>query len=688
MSKTLTISQQNFKKGLQVLEDDSKAEFGSARIMENCIITDRGGIAPRPGTILLGTYNSTSSATKGVFNFKKSKGNPDLLTKFYDDEMEFFHPTIKEWARVKNNFTPDQEFDYTYSLVNTDNDDFMYFCNAYDDYQRWRGAYTHLTVALSGGETNISVDSILTTQILYSATATGNSATTLTVSTATYGTDMWKNFYIYIPSTGKIRLITANDGTQITFSTLGSGPGNVAFQIRQLAFTVTGSIIYNGISIVYTTPDVYNKFPVTSAHAASINSPVSGVPDTYISAPKGSRIDTLRGRVYVGKVKSAISRDSGGALQGSSQAGGVFVSKLLDPTDFSFAGTRAAGEGDLINVVYGGGDISDIAAFEDQVAIYKPDYIELVKYTEDTNDTAIRTPLKPGYGSIARVIQGGNDHYFIRPDKQYTSLGRVRTKDITPQTENMGYVIKRLLDTYEHDNFNGIEFNNRIISSHKSSKDATYNDVMLVYNKITKSFEGIWSIGANNFDTFKEDGTSSPELVYGEANGANVWKMFQSVKADIRDNNTLLPYSTKWQSNFFNALPIKSNVQAINSIAIEGYIKPNSSFKFKLFKNFEDISSFEFNFGGTETNLIQGTTTIGRFYSSKPFATTPIGSISEEDSDGRLRFSFIIYFPYIYGQYFSTYFSSSGVNQDWEIIRCSMGLKESISTLQGNIKSV
>jgi len=688
MAKTLTLQSDNFKHGLHVLEDDSKAPLGSAASMLNVIISDRGGITPRPGTTLLGSYNSSLSVTRGLYNFRKSKSNPDILMKSYGTELQYFHPYLETWARLKNGFTDDQEFDFTYSLVNTDNDDFTYFNNRFEEYQRWSGAYTQLNGALVGGETSVTVDSVLTDPIYLAETATSNSATTVDVSTATWSTDMWKNFYIYFPSTGKVRLISANTGTQITFATLGGVPGNIAFQIRQLRFPLTGTIIYAGTTIAYTTIDVATIFPVASAHAAADDTPVAVVPTVYVAAPRGNRIDILRGRVYVGRVRSAISRDASGNLQASTQAGSVFVSKLLDPTSFTFAATRVAGEGDILNVAYGGGDINDVVAFEDEVAIYKQDYIELVKFTEDVNDAAIRTPLKTGVGSISRVIKGTDDHYFMTPDKKYTSLGRVRLKDVTPQTENMAYVIKRLLDQYNNDNFNGIEFNNRIISSHKSSDSVDNNDIMLVYNRKTNSFEGIWSLGANNFDTFKGVNQESAELVYGESNGANVWKMFQTAKADIRGTD-VLPYTALWKSNFFNVLPIKSNFQSVNSIAIEGYITANTTYTYNMYKDFESDPILSFTFSGTESDFIQGTTGIARFFGSHPFGTTPIaGTISEPDADGRMRFSFIVYFPWIHAQYLSSEFTSSGKNQDWEIIRVSYGLREDVSVRTSNTKVI
>lgn len=677
--KTITIQQDNFKAGLQLLDDDSKSVFGSAREMINCWITDRGGIGPRPGTSIIGNFNSSPMPVRTLFNFKKSGGDSDILIKTYDDEFEFLHPALQTWSRVQNGFTTDQEFGAFYTLVNTDNDDFMYFSNRFEPYSRWRGAYALTTAPLVGGETTIPVDSTLKTPVYLSLTATANTGTTITVAGQTWATDMYKNFYIYFPGSGKVRKITGNTATVLTFATLGSSPGNVAFQIRMLAFPDTGSIIYNGTVVAYTAIPSATQFTVGSAIAAPSGTPVAVVPDTYIAAPRGNRMDILQGRPFVGRVRSAVTLDAAGATQGSAQAGSVFVAKLLNPTDFGFSASRVAGEGDILNVAYGGKDINDVAAFESTVAIYKQDYIEQVEYSQDGNDSAVRTPLKPGVGSVARVIRGTDDHFFMTLDKRYTSLGRVKTKDLTPQTENLGYVIKRLLDTYNHDGFNGIEFNNRLISCHKTSDDETANNVMVIYNKITKSFEGIWTLGANCFEKYNKG------VAFGDSYGSNAWQMFQDKKSDVRGPGAELPITAKWQSNFFNVLPLKGNVQAICSLALEGYIKPNTVFNFSLFKNFETDSSLSFSFGGTEEDFLMGSDP-ATFLGNNPLGLDPIGTIDAPDEDGRRRFSFIVYFPYIYGQYLSTAIESQGKDQDWELIRVGMGLKEDISIRTINTK--
>lgn len=746
MSKVLTISQSDFKQGLRLLEDDTKAPWGSARKMLNCVISDRGGITTRPGTELLGAHNSSASPIKGVFNFKKSQGSIEIPMKAYSTFLEYYHATAG-WSKLKTGFTNEQEFGFTSSLVNVSNEDYSYFCNRTEEYQRWRGAITLINGVLSGGETTITVDSTLKDNVYYSGTATSNSATTVTVSTATWATDMWKNFVVHIVGTGKVRRITGNTTTVITFDTLGSGPGNVAFEIRQLAFplynigtvatngstTLTGTgtnflsvyqagdsiyvdgetvrtiasitsdtslvstvafsttasalkhkskteIIYNDIVIEYTNIDLSTTFTVGSAHAGADNSAITIVPQTFIAAPRGNRLENLMGRVYVGNVRSAVSRDSAGALQGSDQAGSVFVSKLLNPSNFTFAATRTAGDGDIINMPYGGGECTDIKAQESTVYAFKKAYIEAISYSQDANDFAIRVPLKTGKGSVGKVIKGTDDLYFITQDKQYTSIGRVKTKDLLPQTENIGLPIKRLLDSYSHDSFNGIEFNNRIFSCHKTSDDESSNNVILVYNKQTKSFEGIWAIPAGYFFEYLGN------LYFSESNGANVWRMLIG-KSDVQSSSVKYPVTSEWQSNFFNVLPQKQNIQGINSIALEGYITANSSFMFSLYKDFSSESVLSFTFNGTEDTLMVGDQ-LNRFMGSTSLSLQPLGTISDPDSEGRRRFQFLVYFPYIYGQTFSTGISSSGKDQDWEIECISLGLREDISTKVPRIKNV
>jgi hypothetical protein len=567
----------------------------------------------------------------------------------------------------------------------------VYFCNRYEPYQRWTGQVTLIDGALAGGETSIVVDTTLEPDIFDAKTSVGvPTGTTLDVAGTPWVADQWNNFYVLITSgaqIGQVRKISATTTSQITFSALPGAPApGDTFEIRQLLFDLSeqAEFYYNGTAITVTAIPTSTTLSVGSAHAAPDNTPITQSPVEFPDAPRGNRIDTLLGRTVVGNVRSAMSRDSGGALQGSNSAGSVFVSKQNDPKDFTFSAARVAGEGDIISTPYGGGDITAIAVQEDVVYVYKKSYIEAISYSQDINDFAIREPLKIGAGSIGKVIKGTDDHYVITLDKQLTSIGRLQGKDQTVQTENIGLPIKRLLDEYEFTDVAGIEYRNRILFSARSNSDQSENNVTIVWNKTTRTFEGIWNLGAQGFDIYLDN------LYYAAANESNIYKMFTEVNSDVLGPSSVVPITAVWESNFFNLLPISANQQAIQSLNLEGYIGPNTEFQFDLYKDFSTASALTFTFSSvdmTDDEFLMGDD-LAAFLGQNPLGIDPLGTIDAPGSDGRRRFSFLVYFPFIYGQYFSTSVQSEGEDQDWEIIRMSLGLRESISTKVSSIKSI
>lgn len=678
--KDLFIDITKLKTGLYALEDTTNAPIGSFRKMQNVQVTDRGGIAPRPGIEQLGTDEVVSAVNNGIFNFKRSFGSNEILMKAYSTKIMVYsknHPTAG-WFAIKTGLTDGKEFGFVPSLVNTDFKDYVAMCNRYDPYMVWDGAVAQITEALAGGETVIKVDSLLTSEVLYSGTATANSATTLDVAGTPWAASQWNNCYVYIPSTGKIRKITATTTNQITFNTLGSGPGNVAFEVRNLVFPESGTVIYNGTTIAYTTVDVYNRLPVSSAHAAPINSGVATVPVDYPANPRGNRLANYLTRIAVGNVRSAVARDSGGALQGYASAGSLFVSKQKVPTDFTYTATRVAGEGDVISMPYGGGDITDVQAQEDSLYVFKKEYTEQIKYSQDENDLADRVPLKPGVGSIGKTIRSTDDIYFFTQDGKFTTLGRAKLKDLKPQTENVGYFIKRLLDTYEKEGVCGFEQKDKIYFSLKSSSDVPHNNITLVYNKKNKTFEGVWDIGASGFVNFN----SLPYFAASDSIG-----VFQLLKgtADVI-GGTRYPFSSDCEFNLMNFTPSKADIQALNGIYLEGYIKGSTSIDFKVFKGFEASPFLQFTFTGTESQFLSGSLS-GSFLGDLPIALQPLGTISEPDNDGRRHFMFKVYFPFQYDNYFTLGWSSSGTDLDYEMIRTGLMLKEEFSMNQNQVRT-
>lgn len=671
------------KQGLYALEDTTKAPVGSARIMRNIRITDRGGVAPRLGTELLGSLNSGSTGVRGLYNFRKSYDSDEFLLKAYDDELEVYSKNHSSagWFRLKNGFEVDSEFGFGTTLVNTLAEDYTVFSNRYQPYQRWQGSVTLLNGALAGGEAALTVDSVLTDEIFESKTASASSATTLDISPAVWFADMWIGMYVYITSgvhSGKIRLISANTTSQITFATLGSDPGSCTFEIRKAAFPATGTLIYGGTTIAYTAIPTATTFTVASAHAGSDNAAVALVPTEYPGAPRGNRIANYLGRMIVGNVRSALARNAGGTLQGFASAGSYFVSKIADPTDFGFSGTRVAGEGDIISTPHGGGDITDVVEYEDAAYVFKPGYIESVQYSQDSNDLANRAPLKAGVGSVGQVIKGSDDLYFVTRDKKFTSLGRVVQKDLKPQTENIGSPIKRLLDDYEFYG-RGIEYKDRIYLPARSSSTVDDNDVLVVYNKRTSSFDGLWDINANFIEQF------NGRIYYGESTTPNVYLMEEG-HADVVGSDRY-PISAAYASHFMNLTPSHANTQAVNSLYVEGYIREGSEITFEMWKDFATDSFLSFTFDGTEAAFTEGAVIDG-YLGGVPLGLVPLGSLGEADEEGRVHYQFRVYFPWQYGNHFSFGFSSSDTDIDYEVTRFGLGLMKSVTLDSARVKTV
>lgn len=676
----------DFSKGYYALDDTTKSPFGSFRVMRNAQITDRGGVGPRPGTTLIGTKNESTSPIVGFYNYKKSNESNEIIVKCYDDELEGYSldHTSSGWFRIKNSFTVGKEFGFIHSLFNDDSKNVLIGSNRYEPFFEWTGELMALTSDVSAGDTSLSVDSVFLDDIYESKTATGSSTTTLTVSTANWATDQWNSFYVLITSgteQGKLSKITDTTSDTITFDAI-TDPGTASFEIRRLKIPATGTIIYNGTEIAYTAIADSTTLTVASAHVGSSGDIVTLVPTEYEANPRGNRFTNFLGRIIVGNVRSALSRNSGGALEGYASGGSYFTSKLNDPTDFSFSATRVAGEGDINATPYGGGDITDVIAYDKTAYIFKRDYIEAVQYSQDANDLAQREPLRTGIGSISKTTLGSNDVFFFTNSNQLTTIGRVQNKDTRPETLNVGNRIKRWLEQANPDEAGrGIARAGKIYIPLKSNKNVAQNDVVLVYNEDNRSFEGIWDIGA--FGCIEHNS----KYYYAESGGANVYEMFTDRFADVEGSDAF-GYSFKAHTHFFNLTPSKAYTQSIYGLAIQGYVRGGTEMTYKVWKDMDNAPSISFNMNTTDEGLLDGKK------SNLYLGDAPIGinnltvDYSDIDADGRRHFTVRVYFPFLYGNFFSVGVESSGIDQDHETTMFGLMLNEELGVNANKIKSI
>lgn len=685
VEKIIDIGPADFKKyGFIKRPDTTAAPIGSLRVMRNAQITEQGGLAPRPGTLLLGNSNASSKAIKGLYNFRKSLGADEILIKCYDDRIEYMSKDLADdtWHVLKTGYTSGSEFGFTTSLVNTDNQDYVAGGNRYEPYFLWTGVIRMLTSALVGGETTVTVDSTLLPDIYSNGTATSNSATTIDDTTKTWAASQWVGFYVHIPGTGQVRKITANTSSQITFDTLGGAPGNVPYEIRQAAFPATGTLVYAGNNVPYTAINTDTTFTVASATAGSVGDAVTLMPTEYPAAPRGNRLCNYLTRIIVGNVRSALTRDAGGALQGYAAAGTDFVSKVNTPSDFSYAATRVAGEGDAIAMPYGGGDITDNQTQEDSFYAFKGQYIESVQYSQDTSDLAVRTPLKAGYGSIGKTTKGTNDIYFITKDKQITTIGRVLQKDIKPEALNIGTPVSRFLEASGADNDvgRGRQIGEKVYFPLKSNPSVQNNDVILVYNDQTGAFEGLWDIGA--FALEEWDGSN----YYAESDGPDVYEMFVG-HSDVMGEERY-PIEFEVATHWMNLTASKGYIQDTSGVVVEGYVAGGANFMTSVSANFASDPFLTFNFSFDELGFLDGSNSTA-FLGGAPLAIDPESTVyGDPESDGRRHFSFTVRFPFQYANYFSFAISSNDADDDFEVTRLGLYIKQSPTQNANRIKLV
>lgn len=111
-------------------------------VMENAVLTDRGGVATRPGTAIFGAVDTTNGMVTSLFT-AKVRGGTNIMLRASDTVLEYYNRLTSSWARLKAGFTTAQPFgffDHSRGKVagSIDNNFYTYFCNAVEPYQRWR----------------------------------------------------------------------------------------------------------------------------------------------------------------------------------------------------------------------------------------------------------------------------------------------------------------------------------------------------------------------------------------------------------------------------------------------------------------------------------------------------------------------------------------------------------------------
>lgn len=146
--------------GFHTKRDPSKTPPGACIAGQNVTFTDGDRISVRE----LGyeTYPSTTSISaattkvQSIRTFRRRDGE-QILMRNQSDKLQFFDETTTAWVQIESGFTAGFRFGYAEANINTDQQSYIYLCNADQPYARWTGAHSHLTTAVTPSDTSVVV---------------------------------------------------------------------------------------------------------------------------------------------------------------------------------------------------------------------------------------------------------------------------------------------------------------------------------------------------------------------------------------------------------------------------------------------------------------------------------------------------------------------------------------------------
>jgi len=548
---------------------------------KNVVITDGDRVGVRKGSELFGASSSAQTPIKSCHTFRKRDGS-EIMMRSYGTVLEYYHPTTEAFENLNGGYTSGQIFGYANHNVNDDATDYVYFCNAVEEYSRWNGAYDTLSGTYSGAEATVTINGdVFTDDTFYSGTASavGGGADTIDIATSDWATDLWNDFYVHIldgAQVGKISKISATTATQITFAAIAGLAGTPQFEIRQLKFDDNNKKLRVGTSDVTYTGYTSSTFTGCSGMpAASDGDAVCQGVEPFPENPRGNVLKVLHTRMYVGNVTKGRQA--------------LHYSKVADASDFAFSATRVAGEGGIIDMPEGGGSINGLGIQEDVIYVLKEDIIKTVDFSQglkaDTDDNDMPTVLPlieapmVGVSSPLGTFKIDNQLYYISKSGGLKSVSRVASVDFV-QSLQLSDSIKNLVDETSFDNAAGIFFKQKAYVAAQVA-DSPFNDILLVYNFQVKRYSGS-QVSYGAWDAPVEGINASCFTIYGGElyYGSSINPEMYRLEVDDRYDDNDLPFEAVARFAFDNAGK-PENPKEHSTLFMEGYISESTTITIK-----------------------------------------------------------------------------------------------------------
>lgn len=439
-------------------------------------------------------------------------------------------------------------------------------------------------------------------------------------------------------------------------------------------FTATGTIIIGTTAVTYTgvTATTFTGAVGTPAAATGLAVAQAVVEDA--AAPKGNILMAAQNRLFISGVTANPVL--------------VMFSKYGDATSWStntVLSSTATSAG-AFNLIEGGGGVT--AMSQDEVSLYF--YKEIIIYKATLSDSLYtlqtlkpfdgRSPASGAVGKRA-VFVGGNYTFVVTPDNQIKALQRVETIDF-PQLKPISSVIQPTCDDLDFSLVTGICTENFAFFACKSSSAVSKNDVVLVFNLDTGSWDEPivgWQVG--EFAVYNNQDGVGDALMVGDANSPNIWRVTLNTTSD-GPYQVFSSYATK-QYDF--GLP--ADQKELFDVFIEGYITPGEDLNVQMLVDDNGYSGiFETDLNGTETD-ITFQTGVENPFGIFPFGVQTFGS-DESYISGLVKFRVHLDIDFTPNPFYNIQllFSASGQNVKWKVLRYGFNVRKCTQPIRTSLQ--
>lgn len=464
-----------------------------------------------------------------------------------------------------------------------------------------------------------------------------------------------KDFLLFVNGSSNIYEWSGGLATYAS-STFGGSTGTitiagaVSIPERNFYSAAAGSISIAGVSFNYgtasgndfggVTPDptiagltvgdiIHQEVKVTP------NSAMTDIPATFAN----SLIANLRNQIYIGSLTDRT----------------VYISKLNDYTDYSFATPRAVGEGALVTL---DGVPTAFIPQEDKMTVsankdqwYETQFV----LSSDLQNEAfqinrLKTTSRQGARSQAATTKLKNDIAFISFEPTLNTIGRIKNVVLTQQTENISNPIKNDFDAYDFSNCSTFYFREFLYVA------VPAEGLVRIYNLINGFWEAPQILPISRFSII--DG----ELYGHSYQTSETYQMFTG----YNDNGAPIDSRAYFSYNNYGT---RTKSKGINSIYSEGYMSPKTNLTLHNIYEIDGCAlSTQYDISGTSRFVCtySDDASLGKVSLGK----NPLGSSLQQTNPNGLppKFRWIRTFPEHYFYEHQIGFTSNGIDQQWEIL--------------------